>query len=132
MFLIAQRSAEGKFIGIKEIAEGLDAPQHFIAKILQELSKKGFLISAKGPNGGFLVSDNQRKTTLMDIVVAVDGNKIITSCCLGLRDCSEKAPCPVHEEYKAIRKTISNMLNSTRISDYHDELSMSKLFLRDK
>ena len=132
MFLIAQRSGEGKFIGIKEIAEGLDAPQHFTAKILQDLSKKGFLISAKGPNGGFLVSDNQRKTTLMDIVIAVDGNKIITSCCLGLRDCSEKAPCPVHEEYKVIRKTISNMLSATHVSDYHDELSMSKLFLRDK
>jgi Rrf2 family protein len=132
MFLIAQRSQEGKFIGIKDIAEGLDAPQHFIAKILQDLSKRGFLISAKGPNGGFLVSENQRKITLMDIVIAVDGNKIITSCCLGLRDCSEKAPCPVHEEYKVIRKTISHMLTTTHISDYHDELSLSKLFLRDK
>lgn len=132
MFLIAQRSNEGKFIGIKEIAEGLDAPQPFIAKILQDLSKKSMVISAKGPNGGFMLSETQRHTTLLDIVVAVDGNKIITSCCLGLRDCNEKAPCPVHDEYKMIRKKINSMLSTTEVSDYNDELSMSKLFLKDK
>lgn len=132
MFLIAQRSAEGKFIGIKEISEGLDAPQHFIAKVLQDLSKKGFLISAKGPNGGFMLSEEQRKLSLMDIVQFIDGDKIITTCCLGLRNCSEKAPCPVHDEYKVIRKKISHMLSSTKVSDYGEELTLSKLFLRDK
>lgn len=132
MFLIAQRSNEGKFIGIKEIAEGLDAPQPFIAKILQDLSKKTMVISAKGPNGGFMLSEPQRHTTLLDIVVAVDGNRIINACCLGLRDCNEKSPCPVHDEYKLIRKKINSMLSTTQVSDYNDELSMSKLFLKDK
>jgi Rrf2 family protein len=132
MFLIAQRSKEERFIGIKEVAEGLDAPVPFIAKILQDLSKKGFMISAKGPNGGFMLSQAQKQITLNDIVVAIDGNKLITSCCLGLRDCNEKSPCPVHEEYKIIRKTIASMLSTTRVSDFNNELSLSKLFLRDK
>ncbi len=132
MFLVAQRSAEGKFVGIKEVVEGLDAPQHFIAKILQDLSKKGFLISAKGPNGGFLVNAAQQNTPLLEIVFAIDGDKIITSCCLGLKDCSEKNPCPVHEEYKSIRKKLSKMLSTTRVSDFNDELGLRKLFLKDK
>jgi Rrf2 family protein len=131
MFLIAQRSSDGKYVGIKEIAIGLDAPQHFTAKILQELGKKNFLTSAKGPNGGFMLSETQRKATLMDLVLAIDGNKIITSCCLGLNDCSEKKPCPVHDEYKIIRKRITVMLSSTKVSDYSNELGLSKLFLRN-
>ncbi len=132
MFLVAQRSAEGKYVGIKEVVEGLDAPQHFIAKILQDLSKKGFLTSAKGPNGGFLVNESQQKKSLLDIVFAIDGDKIITSCCLGLKDCSEKNPCPVHEEYKSIRKKLSTMLSTTRVTDFNDELGLRKLFLKDK
>ncbi len=130
MFLIAQKTADGKYIGIKEITEGLDAPQHFIAKVLQELSKKGFLSSAKGPNGGFLVNEQQKKISLLEVVYAIDGDKIITSCCLGLKDCSEKNPCPVHEEYKGIRKKISHMLSNTLVSDYNDELGLRKLFLK--
>ena len=130
MFLIAQKSVEGKYTGIKDISEGLDAPPHFIAKILQELTKKGFLSSAKGPNGGFMVNQEQQKTTLLEIVYAFDGDKIITSCCLGLKDCSEKNPCPVHEEYKGIRKKMSHMLSNTLVSDYNDELGLRKLFLK--
>jgi Rrf2 family protein len=131
MFLIAQRSSEGKFVGIKEVAEGLDAPQHFIAKILQDLSKRGFLTSAKGPNGGFLVNVNQRNTTLYDLVLAIDGNKLIISCCLGLKDCSERNPCPVHNEFKPIRKKIHAMLVNTKVCDYNNELAQSVFFLKN-
>ncbi len=131
MFLIAQRSSEGKYIGIKEVAEGLEAPHHFIAKILQDLTKRGFLTSAKGPNGGFAVTDEQKTATLYDLVIAIDGNKLITSCCLGLKDCSESNPCPVHYEYKPIRKKINQMLNNTIIGDYNNELAQSIFFLKD-
>lgn len=131
MFLVAQYSAGGKYIGIKDIVAGLDAPQHFIAKILQDLSKKGLLTSAKGPNGGFLVNETQKKLSLLDIVFAIDGDKIITSCCLGLKDCSEKNPCPVHSEYKVIRKKLTTMLSSTKVADFNDELGLQKLFLKD-
>ncbi|MCX6185761.1 MAG: Rrf2 family transcriptional regulator [Bacteroidetes bacterium] len=131
MFLLAQRKIEGGYVGIKDIAESLGAPQHFIAKILQVLTKKGFLISAKGPNGGFRLSEVQENISLLDIVLAIDGNKITTSCWLGLNDCSEKTPCPVHFEYKVIKKQITAMLSSTKVSDYNDELSISKMFLKN-
>lgn len=121
-FFVAHRSNGGQNVGIKDIAEGLNAPQHFIAKILQDLTKKNFLTSTKGPNGGFALSDEQKQTSLLAIVYAFDGDKIITSCCLGLKDCSEKNPCPVHEDYKQIRKKLSSMLSSTKVTDYNDEL----------
>jgi DNA-binding IscR family transcriptional regulator len=63
--------------------------------------------------------------------MAIDGNKLITSCCLGLKDCSEKNPCPVHHDFKPIRKKIQTMLASTKIGDYNDELAQSVFFLKD-
>ena len=132
MFLIAQRSAEGRYVGIKEVAEGLEAPYHFIAKILQDLTKRDFLTSAKGPKGGFAVNEKQRTATLFELVVAIDGTKLLTSCCLGLKNCSELNPCPVHNEYKPIRKKINQMLDSTKIGDYNNELAQSIFFLKDQ
>jgi len=55
---IGQKSKNGERAGIKEIAAGIDSPEHFTAKILQELGKKNLVQSAKGPNGGFYLIRN--------------------------------------------------------------------------
>lgn len=49
LIYIAQKSKDGNRIGIKEIASGIDSPEYFIAKILQDLSRKNFVQSAKLP-----------------------------------------------------------------------------------
>src|SRR3974390_1270997 len=43
---------EGKYAMVKNIAEQEDIPAHFLAKILQQLARKGLLRSSKGPTGG--------------------------------------------------------------------------------
>ena len=53
MIFVAQKSKEGSRISLKDIAKGTGAPEHFIAKIMQELSRKKMVRSIKGPNGGF-------------------------------------------------------------------------------
>ena len=40
----------------KDIATQLGIPPHFLAKILQELSKRGLLLSIRGRGGGFKLS----------------------------------------------------------------------------
>ncbi len=122
MLFIAQKSEQGNKIGIKEIAKGVGAPEHFLAKILQDLSRKGIVQSIKGPNGGFYLDHSSRKTTLADIVSAIDGDKLFTGCSLGLKICSEKNPCPLHNEFKVIRKEIHSMLESATVAAFNTEL----------
>jgi DNA-binding IscR family transcriptional regulator len=43
MIFIAQKTREGDKVSIKDIAAGIDSPEHFIAKILQDLGRKGLL-----------------------------------------------------------------------------------------
>ena len=70
MIFVAQKSKAGTRVALREIATGTDAPEHFIAKIMQELSRKKLLHSIKGPNGGFFMDDDDLKTSLADIVKA--------------------------------------------------------------
>src|SRR5690554_2288914 len=88
LIYIAQQTKDGSKIGIKSIAKGIDSSEYFIAKILQELSREGFVKSIKGPNGGFYLSEQNKSTTLSEIVRHVDGNKLFESCVLGLKECS--------------------------------------------
>jgi len=130
MLFIAQKTKEGDRIGIKEIAKGIDSPEHFIAKILQDLSRKGILQSAKGPTGGFYLNDSSMKQSLADIVKAVDGDKIFQGCGLGLKQCSEALPCPIHHEFKRVRKQLFQMLERAKVGTFTSNLENSMAFLK--
>ncbi|MDO3627186.1 Rrf2 family transcriptional regulator [Mucilaginibacter sp. BT774] len=130
VFFIAHKTAGGGRVGIKEVALGIDSPEHFLAKILQDLSRRGVIQSAKGPNGGFYVDEVILNMPLASIVEAVDGSDIFTGCGLGLEYCSEENPCPIHHEFKAIRNQIQDLLKTTKIGGFNKELNMGIAVLK--
>lgn len=130
MIFIAQKTREGGKVGIKEIAKGIDSPEYFIAKILQELSRKKLLQSTKGPNGGFFLSKADMRNSLADIVQAVDGDSIFSGCGLGLKQCSESHPCPIHHEFKKVRKQLSAILGKAKLGTFTAELENNLTFLK--
>lgn len=130
MIYIGQQSMKGERTGIKQVVQGIDCPEHFIAKILQEMVKRGLLLSIKGPNGGFYMEKTQWKYTLADIVRAVDGDKIFSGCGLGLAQCSEAKPCPIHTEFKKIRNEMHEMLGKTRLGEFAEQLDNNLSFLK--
>jgi len=132
LIYVAQNTKDGKRVSIKEIAKGTDAPEHFVAKILQELSKKKTVMSIKGPNGGFYLEEGGKHVSLERIVKEIDGDGMFTNCVLGLKVCSEKTPCPVHLEYKEVKKNLIRMLENNTISDFNDKLDSGKFFLKNE
>ena len=128
MLFVGQKSRDGNKTGIREIAEGIDSPEYFIAKVLQELSRKRLIQSQKGPAGGFYLDKKGMECSLADIVKAIDGDKIFLGCGLGLRECSEKKP--IHNEFKKIRKEIYDMLQSARLNEFNEQLEKELIFLK--
>lgn len=132
MIFVAQKSKGEVRVAVKEIAQGIDAPEHFIAKILQELGKKKLINSVKGPNGGFYMDILNRKSSIADVVKAIDGDSIYKDCVIGLKLCSEKNPCPVHFEFKEIKRNLISMLEENTIADFNEKLDTGKFFLKNK
>jgi Rrf2 family protein len=130
MIFVAQKTSKGSKVGIKEIAKGIDSPESFIAKILQDLSKRGLLQSTKGPNGGFYVDDASRNCSIADIVRAIDGDKIFSGCGLGLTECSEDHPCPIHHDFKSVRRQINIMLEKAKITNFNEKIEGQLAFLK--
>ncbi|AHF16946.1 RrF2 family transcriptional regulator [Niabella soli] len=132
ILFIAHKSENGDKVGIKDIARGIDSPEYFVAKILQNLGKQGLVQSQKGPSGGFYLDDSCRKHSLADIVKAVDGDKIFSGCGLGLKQCSELRPCPIHHEYKEVRKKLITLLEKAKVGTFSEELEKNITFLKRK
>ena len=126
---IAKQSQEDKRPNVAEIAKAVDSPEPFTAKICQQLARSGVVLSKKGPNGGFYV-ENGKDIRLIDIVRAIDGNKLFTGCGLGFKECSETKPCPIHFEFKHTRDALEEMLINTSVFKISEGLEKGLVFLR--
>lgn len=117
---------EGKYAMVKHIAEQADIPSHFLAKILQQLARKGFLRSSKGPTGGFSLRIPAKDLTLVMIVDSVDGLTDYERCPAGLAECNDQAPCGMHDSWKGLRGRIMEYLERTSIEDLAQSLEQKK------
>jgi Rrf2 family protein len=102
-------------VSIKEVAEFINASEHTVGKILQTLARQNVINSMKGPTGGFYISEEQQKQPIMNIVEAIDGKQIFTSCGLGLSKCSATHPCPIHNEYKQVRDLMEKIFREKNV-----------------
>ena len=111
---VARQSLKGRRSNLKEISAAIQSPEAFTAKILQQLVRNSIIISTKGVKGGFETDIETIHTLPVSrIINAIDGDAIFNRCVLGLRECSDKNPCPLHYKYKVIRKEIANMTDGT-------------------
>ncbi|MCF7567416.1 Rrf2 family transcriptional regulator [Sabulilitoribacter arenilitoris] len=128
---IAINSYEGRRVSPKEIAEKIDSPQAFTAKILQALVRHDIVNSIKGAYGGFEIDRNKiGGIKLSHIVTAIDGDSIYNGCGLGLRKCDELHPCPVHDKFKAIREGLKQMLENTSLEELALNIKSGASFLK--
>lgn len=128
---IATQSLNDKRVSIKEITKEIDSPEPFTAKILQELVKNKIIDSVKGPSGGFYItSENINLIMLKDIVFSIDGDSIYKGCGLGMKQCSEVCPCPIHNQFKIIKNGIKEMLETTNLHQLTYGLQNGMTFLK--
>lgn len=107
----------GEKAAIREIAEHINASEHTVGKILQTLARQGLINSLKGPTGGFYITEQQQNQPISNIVETIEGKQVFKECGLGLSKCSEKHPCPIHDEYKAARELIEKLFKEKKVKD---------------
>ncbi len=117
---------EGKFAMVKNIAQEEHIPAHFLAKILQQLARKGLLRSSKGPTGGFALRVDPADIRLLDIVESLDGLAPYQQCASGLSECSDDMPCSMHDSWVNLRSRIMDYLGRNTIADLAQALEIKK------
>ncbi|MDB3887413.1 Rrf2 family transcriptional regulator [bacterium] len=128
---IAHNGSKTEKTGIKEIAEELEIPTHYLGKILQQLTKHKIIQSVKGPNGGFYLDENSKRVKLIRIIEVMDGTEFFHSCGLGLKECSEDHPCPLHDDFKIYRDGLNKLFNETTINSLVLKIENGNAFVRN-
>jgi len=117
--LLARKSGDSdrKYVPVQELAAELDLSFHFLAKILLRLTEAGILESFRGPRGGVALARSAEKINLADVVAAIDGDRLFEGCVLGLPDCNDRTPCPMHRQWKGQRDALREMFEHSTLAD---------------
>jgi|SRR3972149_8108934 len=112
---------DDEVIPVDIIAGKLNIPKEFVSKILQSLVESGIVSSKKGKKGGFSLAKSPSKIRLIDVVAAIDGLDIFNNCVLGFPQCSPDHPCPVHDNWGALRTQAYNMLTDETLDKFKEK-----------
>ncbi|NCS64851.1 MAG: Rrf2 family transcriptional regulator [Hydrogenophilales bacterium CG03_land_8_20_14_0_80_62_28] len=115
----------------RDIAERLNVPAAYLAKILQNLCKHGLLDSFRGRLGGFCLREGMHKSTLMQVLLLTEGPDFTQNCILGLKRCSDETACPLHLRWKPVKNKIIAMMNDMTLEDLAKAVLTGKYRLAD-
>lgn len=114
-YLAAQPS--GKLTGAREIAVEVEIPMPFLWKILRNLSQKKLVRSFKGVRGGYELARAAEKISVSEVLAASPDARHADTCVLGLEQCNDSIPCPLHHSWKGVRNQIDGLLKQTTLAD---------------
>jgi len=113
---LASLDEEG-YVSIGTISDELDISFPFLTKIFQKLNDADLLTSKRGPSGGVALNRPADAITLYEIVVAIDGEDLFRECVLGLPDCGDAEPCPLHDQWVEKRTQVEEMFRTASLTE---------------
>ncbi len=128
VYLAMNASADNR-LGIKKMAQDLGFPEHFLGKVLQNLARKRIVTSSKGPHGGFYLEETAKDISILSIIEAIDGLGYFDQCGLGLCECDEEKPCPIHKNYQIYKGDLYKLLAEKSIREMKEDLENGIAFM---
>src|SRR5467141_1025276 len=99
-----------------DIAEGYGISPQLLAKVLQRLAKHGLVTARHGSSGGYQLARHPKNISALDVIRAVDGPMIITSCVTYHGACDQSSTLTVREPLRTVNESIMQVLRAGSLS----------------
>lgn len=111
----------GDWISLKDISKRQDISVKYLEQIVTLLSRAGFLKSARGPQGGYMLARNPEEYTSGEILRVVEGELVPVAC-------MEDSPnqCPRYDEcctigfWEGLYQVINEYVDAVTLEDLMD------------
>ena len=114
MIYIANRPRD--IHSLKEISGIFKISENHLSKVLQRLVKAGFLVSNKGPCGGFKIVSGKENSSLLDIYEVIEGKYIRRNCLFSSRQLTSS--CGIMKPLiLSINETFETFMKNNKICD---------------
>ena len=125
MIQLAAQTAD-ELASLPELARATGAPQSFLSKVLQALTRTGYITSRRGQAGGFRITARGCAASMTDVIQAIDGSICLNVCMIPGRSCSRKAHCPAHPVWAKAQQAMLEVLSNSTVATMAAAASPSK------
>jgi len=106
-----------------EVAQQGQIPYQLMCKLMQKLHNARLVESYMGPKGGFRLSRDPSKISLLAVIEAIQGPVRLNRCLLGRDVCPHEKRCKVKLKLAELEQSINNYLGNVTL----DELSRRRI-----
>jgi Rrf2 family protein len=101
-------------VSTRDVAEAMEIPPSFLAKIISQLSIAGLLHTSRGARGGVSLARLPKDISVLDVVEAIDGPILLNECVGTTKPCSFEKDCLVHPIWLEVQESLVSKLRETR------------------
>jgi len=92
-------------------------------KLMQKLHNARLVESCMGPKGGFRLSRDPSRISLLEVIETIQGRIILSRCLLGDYNCPKQERCKVRTKLTELEESINSYLSGVTL----DELSRRRI-----
>jgi Rrf2 family protein len=104
-----------------EIAEEYGISGTLMAKVLQKLAHHSLVAAKHGSSGGYQLAKEPAQISALDVITAIDGPVLITSCVTSHGNCDATERCSVREPLRRVNESILTVLSTVTIAQMSEE-----------
>jgi Rrf2 family protein len=113
---LLELAQDGERMKSATLAERLDTTPGFLSQVMAPLVSKGWVRSLPGPSGGYLLTADPLRVSVLEIIEAIEGPTESGRCVMEDRTCAGGGPCALHTPWSAARMRLLKELSRTRLS----------------
>ncbi|MGC9329921.1 MAG: RrF2 family transcriptional regulator [Candidatus Hinthialibacter sp.] len=111
-------NSTGEPVMIRELARSVRASESYLAQVMLQLVRVGFVNSIRGRGGGFVFRKSPDQITIADVVMAIDRDAAQFVCPWEERGCEiREKDCPLRSLFCKAQQQMFNVLNTMSIGD---------------
>jgi Rrf2 family protein len=133
--LIVMAEQSDRILKVSEIAAAVKVSRGFLHLILGDLVRAQLVGSRPGPNGGYVLSRDASKISVLDVVDATEGPLEGVRCSLQGMPCRWEPVCPrLHSELEEEQVCLLNRLwkaTRTALVEHVERITIAELAARD-
>ena len=106
----------GDYITIKNIAKRQEISEKYLEQLITQLNKAGFVKSARGAQGGYMLAKTPEEYTIGEILRIMEGN-LAPAPCIGDVPCLRASECVTLEIWQQLQDAINNVIDNITLAD---------------
>ncbi len=108
---------DGEVLSLKHVSEAQKISLKYLEQIVQMLVKHNLLLSFRGTNGGYKLTQKPSEITVAAILNATEGNLSVVNCVTDKSACNNCSNCRARKCWEKLNQLIGDYLRNVSLSE---------------